>query len=87
MPFHLVSFQIYTLQLWVCTNKHLNLYKVEQVDTLVLCNTIHIEHHIGHKLPCRMPHRTCVYLFNFIKFKCLFMTLKIEGHKYKMSSS
>ena len=42
MPFWL---QIYALQLWVCTSRHLNLYKIEQIGT-------HVLHVIQHVILC-----------------------------------
>ena len=36
MPFNLASNHIYVIQLCVCTSRHLNLYKIEQIDIHVL---------------------------------------------------
>lgn len=50
MSFNMIS--NYALQLWVCTNKHLNLYKIEQIDTNVI-------HDIQHENLCPTCIVTC----------------------------
>ena len=56
MSFNLVMNHIYALQLWTCTSRHLNLYKVEQTDTYVL-------HVIFCHMWCPTCIASCVYLF------------------------
>ena len=41
MSFNVASFYIYVYQLLVDTSKHLNLYKIEQIDTHILCGILH----------------------------------------------
>ena len=55
MPFNLATNQIYAPQLWMCTNRHLNLYKVEQIDTHVL--------HVIFCPTCIVPCRTHVFIY------------------------
>lgn len=62
MPFNVASADIYALQLWVCTSRHLNLYKIEQVETRVTYGIIHIETHVGYKI---VMQDGCVYSFKF----------------------
>lgn len=38
----MASIHNYTLQLWVCTSRYLNLYKLEQMDTHVLHDILHV---------------------------------------------
>lgn len=68
---NLTSFHIYALQFWMCTTKHLNLYKI---DTNVLYDILH-----GNLCPPWCP--TCIVTsrirqsicLSLYKFKCLFV--------------
>lgn len=50
LHFNLAPDHIYDLQLWVCTSRHSNLYKVEQVETHVLRDIIYVGRHVGQEL-------------------------------------
>lgn len=51
MSFDLVSTSIYPLPLLVCKSKYLNSYKIEQIDTRILHDIIHVA----------LPHRINIY--------------------------
>ena len=81
VPLNLSSFHIYALQLWVCTSRHLNLYKLEHVDIWVICGTTHVGQKMSCRMSCRTSCRTCVSICStWYKFKCLLVhTQKFKG--------
>ena len=87
MPFNMTLNYIYDFQLWVCTNRHLNLYKVEQIDT-------HVLHVILHVIFCPTWCSTCIvscstHVFIYLKveqLKCLFVLIESWRSKLKFEA-
>lgn len=76
MCFNLALSDIYVFQLWVCTDRYLNLY-TEQVNTCILLAIISFLYGVLRVL-CHVGH-VCQLVQFLYKFKCLVMHTQSWG--------